>query len=152
MLKALLAGVVAATFVWSNVTVSNVPENRLRELIVAEHARVCSNTLTYNTQLVWIARYKAMDMLNNGYFAHNNPWSGRSIFDQMNRAGVRYTTGAEILAWNNYPDADSADAAFRQFMGSAGHRAAIQRCSYTRIGVGAYKAAGKKQYAVIFTG
>lgn len=140
----------ATGFVWRNATVSVTPEAILRALIVAEHERVCGAGLSGSTPLTWMARYRSMDMLNNGYFAHKNPWTGRTVFNLMTRAGIPYATGSEILVWNTYADDVSASVAYRQFMGSTPHRAAIRACSYVRMGVGAYKVGAKHMYTVVF--
>lgn len=153
MLLALIlpATTIASHISWRTATVNGPATYELRDLIKAEHKRVCGKTLTHDSQLVWAARYKAMDMGYRNYFAHKLQ-DGKMVWDFYATAGIPWRNGGEILAWNNYPNHDSARAAYRQFMGSSSHRAVIRDCTYTHFGVGAFKvASGKKYYAVEFT-
>ena len=144
-------GTVLAAFSWTRGTVSTTTQGQLANAIAAEHLRVCGSALSTNGQLTWAARYKAQDMGYRGYFGHAYI-DGSRTWSFYPRAGVSYTQAAEILAWNNYPDDISANAAYQAFMSSSSHRGAIRNCAYTRFGVGTFKVAGgKKYYAVEFT-
>lgn len=146
----LLGMILAVTLAWGNATTSPVAEGQLGSLIARAHAQRCSGALVSDPRLVWLARYRAIDMLANGYFAHRNPWTLRRAWDYMRRVGIAYTYAAEIIAWNSYPNALAASEAFRVFMASASHRGAILSCRYTRFGVGDYKARGRKMFVVLF--
>jgi len=145
-----VTGISADTFSWRSATTSDRAEGILRSLIKTEHARVCANTLSGDARLKWMARYRATDMVVRGYFSHTTP-EGNKVWDFMPAGGISFQSAAEILAWNSYPDDYAARAAYNQFMGSSGHRAAIQSCDYTRLGVGDYKAGSKRMFVVLFT-
>lgn len=159
ILRPLVAGVLASLlavgamaavdYTWRNATTAGVQQDVLLSLIQAEHARVCPNTLSPEPRITWLARYRSQDMVLNGYFSHVDPATGKRFWNYMQTAGIGYSAAAEILAWNAYPDDLTAATAYRQFMGSSTHRAAIQSCTYTRIGVGTYKAGNKRMYTAI---
>lgn len=139
------------TIAWTNATTSTTPETTLAGAIVRAHARACGGAvLGHDTRLTWIARYRAIDMLANGYFDHTNPWTHRHSYDYMRRVGIGYHYAAEIIGWNSYPDDLAAGGAFNAFMRSSSHRAAILSCRYTRYGVGDYKAYGHRMFVVLF--
>ena len=151
ILLALIAAPVLAAGVWRRGTVNEDATTVLRDLIATEHHRACGRDLVHDSQLVWAARWKAQDMGYRGYFAHRDR-TGHYTWHWYSRAGVSWRGGAgEIIAWNTYPDAESGEQAFRQFMGSRTHRALIQRCGYERFGVGTFRAGDKRLYAVEFT-
>ena len=149
LLVALATGSVAAAIVWRSATTNTTAEARLRNLIAAEHLRVCGVALAHDSRLTWMARYRSTDMVLGRYFAHTNPVTGKRVFDLMAKAGIGYSRAAEILAWNTYPDDLSPGAAYKQFMSSSGHRSAIRACACTRIGAGDYKVGSKRMYAVL---
>lgn len=151
LLLVLATGTVSAAIVWRSATSNQGPEATLGNLIDAEHQRVCGRALSSDSRLVWMARYRSTDMVLAGYFGHRNPVTGKRVFDLMAKAGIGYSSAAEILAWNTYSDDESAVFAYSQFMGSSGHRAAIRSCTYTRIGVGDYRVGSKRMYTVLFT-
>lgn len=146
----LLPAATLAADYWRPATVSTA--STLRARVAAEHLRVCGQALVSDSQLTWVARWKAQDMGYRGYFAHRAK-DGAMVWDFYARAGIPWAHGAgEIIAWNSYPDSNSAEAAYQQFMGSAAHRGAIRYCGYDHFGVGAFKvASGKKLYVVEFT-
>jgi uncharacterized protein YkwD len=135
---------------WGNARSSPTAEGYLASSINREHARVCGTTLASDGRLVSMARYRAVDMLANDYFAHADPWTGRRFWHYLRTVGIGYSASAEILAWNNYPNDLAAAVAYEGFMDSDGHRAAIRSCTYTRYGVGSYKANGKRMFVVLF--
>jgi uncharacterized protein YkwD len=151
VLALFISGTAVAAVSWVSGTVNQTAQDQLISLIKAEHDRVCSNSLSHNSQLVWAARYKAQDMVYRGYFSHASP-DGKYIRQFYNRAGISWSSSAEILAYNSLPDSSSAKGAFNQFMNSTPHRNVIRSCTYTRFGVGVFKnKAGRKYYAVEFT-
>lgn len=141
-----------ATISWKKGTVNMDAATIMRDKIAARHTEVCGTSLVYDSQLIWIARWKAMDMGYRNYFGHKTP-EGKYTREFFDRAGIpwRYGTG-EILAWNSAADNDSPGMAFNQFMNSFPHRSVIQNCAYERFGVGTFKRAdGHRYYAVEFT-
>ena len=69
-------------------------------------------------------------MFARGYFAHDTP-EGRSPFDRMREANVRFTTAGENLAL-----APTIPVAHTGLMNSPGHRANILRREFGRVGIG----------------
>ena len=92
--------------------------------------------LTEDWQLSRVARYKAQDMKDLGYFSHTSPTYG-SPFEMMKSFGISYRTAGENIA-KGYP---TPKAVVDAWMNSPGHRANILNSSYTHIGVG-YVASG----------
>ncbi len=98
--------------------------------------------LKTNAQLAQLATNYAADMINRGYFAHNNP-EGLTPFDRMKQAGISYKYAGENLAINtSIPSAESA------FMNSSGHRANILSPNYTDVGIGVVHNAKGQVYVV----
>ena len=144
------AGPVYAQTAWRNATTNSGYEHILRDKIAAEHKRVCGRSLTSDSRLTWMARYRATDMVLNRYFAHQNP-QGDRVWDGYDEAGIGWSLAAEIIAWNNAADPASADWAFKQFMYSSSHRAAIRSCRYRFFGAGSFQTVpNKKWFAVEF--
>ena len=77
-----------------------------------------------------VARLKAQDMIDNGYFDHTSPTYG-SPFDMMKAAGINYGYAGENLA-----GAPSVDSAHQNLMNSPGHKANILNTNYTHVGIG----------------
>jgi uncharacterized protein YkwD len=118
-------------------------EYRLEQLIKREHYRVCGHRIYRSDRLQSIARWRSKDMVQRDYFAHVIKGTSKYVWDYY-----PYVDG-EIIAWNmGYPA--PAEQAFRQFMGSAPHRAMIRDCRYRRLGAGAYYAGGKHMFTVLF--
>jgi uncharacterized protein YkwD len=86
--------------------------------------------LAINLTLTALARQKAQDILTNNYFAHLSPTLG-SAFDQMKRAGIKYTAAGENLG-----KARDAAWAHARLMASDGHRANILNPAFTEVGIG----------------
>lgn len=86
--------------------------------------------LALNATLVKVAREKAQDLADNGYFGHYSPTYG-SPYDHLQANGVAYRWAGENIA-----EMGSVDAAHEAFMQSSGHRANILSKAYTEVGVG----------------
>lgn len=76
------------------------------------------------------AQNKAIDMVNNNYFAHESPTYG-SPFEMLKNSGVIYKTAGENIAGNS-----NIDDAINSFIKSQTHRKNILSNSYTHIGIG----------------
>ncbi|MGE4485651.1 MAG: SafA/ExsA family spore coat assembly protein [Oscillospiraceae bacterium] len=88
--------------------------------------------LTENWELSRIARYKAQDMHDNGYFDHNSPVYG-SPFTMIKNFGLTYRAAAENIAMGYR----TPQTVVKGWMNSTtGHRENILNPSYTQIGVG----------------
>ncbi len=99
-------------------------------------------TLTWDARAANVAAAHSQDMLRRGYFSHRSPES-TTPFDRMRAAGIRFSAAAENIAYG----VRTGEAAFRQWMGSAGHRRNLLNCRYTRHGVGV---AGDRWTHVLF--
>jgi uncharacterized YkwD family protein/spore coat assembly protein SafA len=84
-----------------------------------------------NWELSRVARIKAKDMHDKGYFDHTSPTYG-SPFAMMKSFGISYSSAAENIAMGY----STPQQVVNGWMGSPGHRANILNPSYTQIGVG----------------
>ncbi|HEX7118185.1 MAG TPA: CAP domain-containing protein [Longimicrobiales bacterium] len=87
--------------------------------------------LVWDTRAAAVARAHSRDMLRRGYFSHETP-EGRSAFDRMRAAGIRYSAAAENIAYG----ARTGAQVYNQWIGSRGHRRNLLNCRYTRHGIG----------------
>ena len=76
-----------------------------------------------------VARTKAQDMINQGYFSHTSPTYG-SPFDMLKNYGISYRTAGENIAGNS-----SNTGAVNAWMNSEGHKANILNNSYNYTGI-----------------
>ncbi|MGI5839101.1 MAG: peptidoglycan-binding protein [bacterium] len=108
----------------------SVDEAKMVEMVNRERALVGLIPLAVDKQLVLVARAKAQDMIDKGYFAHQSPTYG-SPFEQMRAAGISYRYAGENLA-----GAPTLDQAHSGLMNSEGHRKNILNPNFTHIGIG----------------
>lgn len=87
--------------------------------------------VTLDTRLRDSARAHALDMGQNGYFAHNSQ-DGRTPFQRMADAGYSGAPVSENIAAGN----GTAQATFSQWVGSAGHCANMMSANANELGVG----------------
>ncbi|MCF8010134.1 MAG: hypothetical protein K9L17_02510 [Clostridiales bacterium] len=83
-----------------------------------------------NLELTEVARTKARDMIEKGYFAHNSPTYG-TPFDMMSDFGIDYGYAGENLA--GAPEVSRAHTAL---MNSPGHRENILNSNFKEVGIG----------------
>jgi uncharacterized protein YkwD len=105
-------------------------EAQMLELVNGERAAAGLKPLTFDTELLPVARAHSADMFSRGYFSHNTP-EGRSPFDRIQEAGVTFRTAGENLAL-----APTLSIAHNGLMNSPGHRANILRPEFGRVGIG----------------
>jgi uncharacterized protein YkwD len=105
-------------------------EAQMLELVNRERAAAGLKPLAPDPELTEVARRHSADMFARGYFAHVNP-EGRSPFDRMTAAGVKFRTAGENLAL-----APTLQIAHTGLMNSPGHRANILQPSFGRLGIG----------------
>lgn len=117
-------------------------EARAVQLLNADRAKYGLPALKVNSKLTSLAEKYAQDMINRGFFAHNNP-EGQTPFDRMKAAGIGYTYAGENLAINS-----NVDAAEVAFMNSSGHRANILSKNFTEVGIGVRYAPSGQVYVV----
>jgi uncharacterized protein YkwD len=111
-------------------TVREDLETKMLQLVNEERAKQGLSALEADPELTEVARAHSRDMFARGYFAHITP-EGKSPFDRMNAANVKYVTAGENLAL-----AHSLSIAHNGLMNSPGHRANILNPQFGRIGIG----------------
>jgi uncharacterized protein YkwD len=105
-------------------------ERRMLDLVNQERAAAGLRPLAPDPELTEVARRHSADMFSRGYFAHETP-EGRTPFDRMSEANVRFLTAGENLAL-----APTLPVAHTGLMNSPGHRANILRSQFGRVGIG----------------
>lgn len=122
-------------------TVSGISndEQTLLNLVNKARANAGVKALSFDMNLVKVARLKAKDMVDKNYFSHQSPTYG-SPFDMMKQYGVSFKTAGENIAGNQ-----TVNGAFTAWMKSEGHKKNILSSSfnYTGIGIAASKTYGK---------
>lgn len=86
--------------------------------------------LEWDDTLAALAGAHCADMIDRGYFDHNTP-DGKTPFDRMKEAGIKYTRAGENIAAGQY----SPEEAMVSWMKSEGHRANILNPNFTKIGI-----------------
>lgn len=103
--------------------------------------------LAVSPALTASAEWKSLHMARFAYFAHDDPAPvSRSAFQRTRDCGYRGSTWGENIAWG-YPTPQSAVAGW---LGSPGHRAAIENPAYTTAGVGVASAGGRFYWTMGF--
>lgn len=87
-------------------------------------------SLPLDAELSRIARIKAEDMRDKGYFAHQSPTYG-SPSEMLKHFGYSFSAASENIA--HHANITKAQAAF---MSSDGHRRNILSAGWTRVGIG----------------
>ncbi len=105
-------------------------EARMLEMVNEERREAGLRPLAPDPELTEVARKHSADMFARGYFAHYTP-EGRSPFDRIREANVRYRTAGENLAL-----APTLPIAHNGLMNSPGHRANILHRDFGRVGIG----------------
>ncbi len=106
-------------------------EKQMVQFINQERQKAGLKPLEVDMRLVKVARAKAKDMIEQGYFSHTSPTYG-SPFDMMRSFGVTdWRAAAENIAQN-----PSVTGAHESFMNSPGHRNNIMNPSFDKVGVG----------------
>lgn len=88
------------------------------------------SALPLDAELSRIARIKAEDMRDNGYFAHQSPTYG-SPSEMLRHFGYSFSAAGENIA--HHANITKAQAAF---MSSDGHRRNILSTAWTKVGIG----------------
>jgi uncharacterized protein YkwD/uncharacterized membrane protein required for colicin V production len=109
-------------------------EAEIIDLVNAERVERGLHPLTFDPELVPVARAHSQEMLELGYFSHVSPNTG-TLADRLESAGIEYMQAGENLAY-----APSVSVAHRGLMQSDGHRANILESGFERIGVGVLSA------------
>lgn len=109
---------------------SPTDEAKMFELLNKERTSQGLAPLTWDPQIVPVAREHSKDMFVRNYFSHYNP-EGESAFERMDKAGLKFLAAGENLAY-----APTVEIAHQGLMNSSGHRANILRKEFGRIGIG----------------
>lgn len=88
------------------------------------------NPLSLSPQLVEAAQKKALDMLNQDYFAHTSP-SGLTPWYWLEKVGYKYSTAGENLA----KDFIESEYVHNAWMDSPSHKANILNKNYQDVGI-----------------
>ncbi len=128
-------------------------EQRLLDGINRERAAAGLGAYTYDAGLTRIARTRVQQMVDQGYFAHRDPYGYMMYTELLAYFGYGYSWAGENLALNNYSVSESPERALVSLMNSPTHRANLLATKFNRIGVGELTTAdGRHFYAMIFLG
>lgn len=109
---------------------SNIPPEKVVEATNQKRAENGVGTLSYSASLSEAARLKALDMLEDDYWAHISP-DGTEPWYFFKSVGYSYRYAGENLA-RDFPDTNSAIEAW---LASPSHRDNMLSGKYTEIGV-----------------
>lgn len=101
------------------------------EQMNAHRESVGCTALVWSSAVAAVAQAHSEDMVARDFFSHTNP-DGASPFDRLATAGIAFSRAGENIAFG-YP---TAEAVLAGWLGSSGHRANIENCSFTEHGVG----------------
>ena len=91
-----------------------------------------------------VARAHSLDMVNHGYFSHEDPQGG-SVATRVRAAGLDWQAVGENIAV--HPDVAGAEAAFmNEPRFTQNHRANILSSGFTEIGIGIVQAPNGSLY------
>jgi uncharacterized protein YkwD len=139
------------TDAWSSGQYNSTSEQQLVAMTNQSRAAAGLRSLRVDSTLTSVARSRSKDMIVRGYFSHNIPPSGKTVFSILDSKGYCYAIAGENIGWNNYPDSTATKTVHRMFMESPGHRSNILGKRWDVIGIGAYKGpTGKKMWTVLF--
>jgi uncharacterized YkwD family protein len=103
------------------------------QLVNKERQKAGQKPLEIHTNLMKLAKAKAVDMYDHQYFSHTSPNFG-SPFDMMDRYQISFQYAGENLARGQ----TSPEQVVRDWMNSPDHKKNMLDPHYTLIGVGYY--------------
>ncbi|WP_153007710.1 CAP domain-containing protein [Bacillus coahuilensis] len=106
-------------------------KKEILRLVNTEREKEGLPDLTLDELVSETAQAKAVDLMENGYFAHESPTYG-SPFNMLSTFGVSYTAAGENIAAGQ----TTPEQVVKEWMESPGHRANILNASFTDLGVG----------------
>lgn len=113
-----------------NTTVLTEDEKEVFYLINEQRIKAGLKALEIDDEVQNVARIKAKDMVEAGYFSHTSPTYG-SPFDMLKSYKISYKTAGENIAGNSN-NKKAVDA----WMNSEGHKANILSSNYNYTGIG----------------
>ena len=114
----------------SNISKMTSDEKEVFDLINKQRTANGLSALKIDSQVQRVAKIKAQDMANNGYFSHNSPTYG-TPFEMLQSFKVSYKTAGENIAGNS-----TNNGAVNAWMNSSGHKANILNNNFTHTGIG----------------
>lgn len=106
-------------------------EEELLELVNEARRENGLPVLEVHSQLMEVARLKAKDMVDNGYFSHTSSVYG-SPWDMMRKHNISFKSAAENIAGNK-----TVEGAFKAWLADSNHKNNIlnEKFSYTGMGI-----------------
>lgn len=111
-------------------SVDEKAESDLFALVNSERKKLAIPELTWDSNIVPVARSHAKDMWERKYFSHYSP-EGKDVGDRLNKAGISYSFAGENLAL-----APTTKTAHTGLMNSKGHRENILEPRFKKMGIG----------------
>lgn len=104
--------------------------------------------------LTKIARTRSQQLIDQGYFAHTDPYGYSMYVELLAHFGyTSYAWAGENLAMNNHDVSESPERATKSLMNSPTHRANILANDFFRVGIGEVTdARGRHFFTMIFLG
>jgi uncharacterized protein YkwD len=128
------------------------PEKQLFDGMNAERANAGLPALAYDATLTRVGRTRVRQMIDQGYFAHVDPYGYTMYVELLRYFGAPFGAAGENLARNNQVASRAAAEALSGLMRSPGHRANMLGAHYRKAGVGhAIDGSGMHYFAIIFT-
>ena len=106
-------------------------EQAVADLVNDHRVSMGLSPLEWSGEVYVVAEAHSEDMRDRDFFAHDNP-DGDSPFDRLDAAGVSYATAGENIALGY----QTPEAVVQGWLDSSGHRANIERASFTHHGIG----------------
>jgi len=140
-------------YVPSSVGGNAAAESRLLAGINAERAAAGLPAYVLDSGLTNIARIRSQQLIDQGYFAHIDPYGYKMYAELLRYFGYSFNWAGENLAMNNHGMDVSPEVALDGLMNSPTHRANVLAPDFYRIGVGEVTAPdGRNFYTMVFVG
>jgi uncharacterized protein YkwD len=125
-------------------------ESYVLQAINEQRAAAGAGPVKLDASVTEISRFRSKDMATRNYFSHTSP-EGKQFLGMLGDNKIGYKFAGEILARNNYPDAEASRVAIESYLDSPAHRAIMLDGRFTSVGVGhSVDADGMHYYTVIF--
>ena len=126
-------------------------ENYLLMAINQQRSAAGLQPVQVDGPITTLARSRSNDMAERNYFSHTTP-EGKNFLPMMGESKITYKFAGEILARNNYPDAEATKIAIDSYLGSPAHKAIMLDGRFNLVGIGYTKSAEDEMqyYTVIF--
>jgi uncharacterized protein YkwD len=125
-------------------------EDYLFKAINEQRASAGIQPVRIDSATIELARARSNDMAARNYFSHQTP-EGTNFLSMMTAYNIKYKFAGEILARNNFPDAEAGPTAISSYLSSAAHKSIMLDARFQLVGVSHAQAADQKHYyTVIF--